>query len=286
LHDAAFGDDPDDIEAAAGRGFGHRDLMARMTAALEETRASRARMVAAGDRGRRLLERDLHDGAQQRLIALALRLETLAHELDEDAPRAAEKVRALGADVQAALEEIRRLGHGLYPATLADNGLGAALRAEARRLPVPATVECRDGVRYPPEIELAVYFCVMEALQNVAKHAAAARKVTLSLREERGSLVVEITDDGPGFRPGEVGEGAGIASMKDRLEVVSGELTVDAAPGRGVRVVGAIPLDAPRAMQDAWLERAERGRVDAREIVAASAVLRRRRLGDPRRDGA
>jgi signal transduction histidine kinase len=207
----------------------------------DELRASRARVVATGDRERRRIERDLHDGAQQRLVALAVKAR-LARELQASDPEAASTVLdELGADVRKAIDELRALAHGIYPQELAERGLRAALVTTARRLTPPATVHGTTVARYPPEIEAAVYFCCLEALQNVTKHAGNGSRATISLRGEEGALVFEVADDGVGFDP-RSGRGAGLAGMADRIGAIGGRLRVESTPGAGTRVVGTVPL--------------------------------------------
>jgi signal transduction histidine kinase len=231
------------IDAAAGYAriaLDNERLYAQLRASLAEVRASRARIIASADRERRRIERDLHDGAQQRLVALRIKLELAEEALaaDPDAGRA--RLQALGAEIDATLDEIRSLAHGVYPPLLADEGLGEALRAAARRAPLAATVSV-DGIgRYPPEVESAVYFCCLEALQNAAKHADGATSVIVSLAED-DRLRFEVRDDGPGFSLDGPG-GAGLTNMRDRVSVLGGELEVVSEPGQGVVVTGSVPF--------------------------------------------
>jgi signal transduction histidine kinase len=209
----------------------------------DELRASRARVVTAGDRERRRIERDLHDGAQQRLIALAVKAR-LARELAASDPESASTVLAeLGSDIDRAIDELRALAHGIYPQDLVERGLRAALVAAARRMTPPARVDAALKQRYPAEIEAAVYFCCLEALQNAAKHAGNGARATISLREEPGALVFEVADDGVGFDPRNE-RGAGLAGMADRIGGIGGRLRVESTRGAGTRVVGAVPLYA------------------------------------------
>lgn len=208
----------------------------------EQLRASRARVVSAADAERRRIERDLHDGAQQQLIALAVNLR-LARELGGSDPAQATSVlEQLGSDLEAALNELRELAHGIYPPLLADRGLAEALSAVAARAPVRTRLETVAIGRYPPPLEATVYFCCLEALQNAGKHAGRAATATLSVRETEGALLFEVSDDGAGFEPSRSESGAGLANMTDRLGAIGGTLRIDSSPGRGTRIAGTIPL--------------------------------------------
>src|SRR4051794_668133 len=208
----------------------------------DELRESRARVVSAGDAERRRIERDLHDGAQQHLLGLVVNLR-LARELAEHEP--AESIallEAMGRDAKAAVEEIRELAHGIYPPLLLDRGLGEALPAAARRAPPHVRVEVDARRRYAGEVEAAVYFCCLEALQNTAKHAGPSARATIRVWEEQGALRFEVADDGAGFVDGEVPAGAGLSGMRDRLGALGGRLAVSSPDGGGATVAGTIPL--------------------------------------------
>jgi signal transduction histidine kinase len=208
----------------------------------EELRASRARVVTAADAERRRIERDLHDGAQQHLVGLVVNLR-LARELaDADPAGAKALLESLGQDAKQAFEELRELAHGIYPPLLLDRGLADALRAVASRAGIGTRVAATGTGRYPPQVEATVYFCCVEALQNVAKHAGEAAGATISVVEEHGVLRFEVVDDGAGFDPRTARRGAGLTSMSDRLGALGGHLTVSAQPDRGTRVSGTIPL--------------------------------------------
>ena len=208
----------------------------------EQLRASRSRVVSAADAERRRIERDLHDGAQQQLVALSANIR-LAHELARsDLAAALAVLEQLGRDVQAALEELRELAHGIYPPLLADRGLAEALSAVAARGPVHARLEAPLLDRYPPDVEATVYFCCLEALQNTGKHAGDAATATMRVEEKSGKLAFEVSDDGLGFDPASHSGGAGLANMTDRLGAIGGTLRIESAPGRGTRVAGTIPL--------------------------------------------
>jgi signal transduction histidine kinase len=212
----------------------------------DELRLSRARVVSAADAERRRIERDLHDGAQQRLVSIVVNLR-LARELaGSDPAEATVLLERLGDEAQSALEELREIAHGIYPPLLADRGLADALSAVAGRAPIRTRLEVEPRRRYPPQIEATVYFCCVEALQNASKHAGRDASATLSVRDTEGALVFEVRDDGSGFSVGSARGGAGLANMTDRLGAIGGSLRVDSSPGRGTRVAGTIPLHAQR----------------------------------------
>jgi signal transduction histidine kinase len=209
----------------------------------EELRASRARIVATGDAERRKIERNLHDGAQQQLVALALNIRLASELVEEDPPAATEMLEKLTADVRETIAELRALAHGIYPPLLADAGLAEALRSAAGRSPLTVDVDI-DGIgRYPSEVEAAVYFCCLEAMQNAAKHAEGAT-VELRVAREDDALVFEVADDGPGFDVGAAVKGAGYTNMSDRLGALGGTVRWESTPGAGSRVRGSIPVGA------------------------------------------
>ena len=206
-----------------------------------ELQASRTRIVTAADSERRRIERNLHDGAQQRLSALAIKL-SLASELAEhDVDQARDLLAELRADVRETADELRCLAHGIYPPLLAEKGLDAALSAAARRSTLPITVQAGPLGRYPAEIEATVYFCCLEAIQNACKHAGNEATLGLRVREEDGVLTFEVTDDGRGFDASARGLGAGFVNMEDRLRALRGRMRVESAPGQGTRVTGTLP---------------------------------------------
>jgi len=222
-----------DVAAQAG-------LVLRNVGLIEDLRASRQRLVAAADEARRGLERNLHDGAQQQLVALRISL-GLARQVMADSPgEAADLLAQTEHRAEEALQELRDLAHGIYPPLLADLGLSAALQAQAHKAAVPVTIEAAAVGRYPQEIEAAVYFCVLEALQNVAKYAQApAARVTL--RQDGQNLVFTIADDGTGFDPATTPIGTGLQGITDRLAALGGTLGITSAPGHGTQVTGRIP---------------------------------------------
>ena len=213
---------------------------------LEVVRESRRRIVTAQDARARSLERNIHDGAQQQLIALTVKLGLAEQLVERDPTKARELLGTLRADATDALEDLRDLARGIYPPLLADEGLGAALEAQARKSPDAVTV-VTDGIgRYSQEIESAVYFSCLEALQNVAKYAAASR-VTIQLAETSDELRFEVDDDGRGFDTTVRRPGTGLRGILDRLEAVGGALIVRSVPGSGTTVVGTVPVDGPGA---------------------------------------
>jgi signal transduction histidine kinase len=246
IHDAALRDDRAFIDTATSYAFmtldNHR-LSAQTSSLLREVRESRARIQAAADDERRRIERDLHDGAQQRLVALRIKLELAAERMADGEEDGAARLRGLGGDVEEALDEIRSLARGIYPSPLADRGLVEGLRAAALRNPLHTTVLAAGVQRYSREIESAAYFCCLEALQNAAKHAHGASAAVIDLYDN-GSLLVQVRDDGAGFDPDQVGTGVGFISMRDRLAAVGGELDITSSVGRGTCVTAKIPLHA------------------------------------------
>ena len=208
----------------------------------EELRASRSRVVAAADAERRRIERDIHDGAQQQLIALAVNLR-VARELAQQDPAASrELLRQLGGDVRDTLEDVRALAHGIYPPLLLDSGLAPALRAAAARAAIDVQIEIGTLGRHPADVEASVYFCCLEALQNAAKHAGGAACASLRVSAGSGLVRFEVADDGVGFDPASPSDhGAGLQGMADRLGAVGGALTVASCPGRGTRISGSVP---------------------------------------------
>ena len=208
----------------------------------DELRESRARIVASGDAERRRVERNLHDGAQQHLVALAINIR-LARDIVADDPAGADEMLGqLAQDVQLTIRELRELAHGIYPPLLADNGLGDALRAAASRSPLTVRVTVAEEVRrYRAEVEAAIYFSCLEALQNAAKHAPDAT-VDLRLWTASGGLLFSVTDDGPGFDPATARGGHGFVNMADRLGAIGGTVRWDSRPGHGATISGTVPL--------------------------------------------
>jgi signal transduction histidine kinase len=208
---------------------------------LEELRASRARLVQAGDAERRRLERDLHDGAQSRLVALALLLGQLRKRVEGDADAAALLERAQD-ELATSLAELRELARGIHPAVLTERGLEPAIAALAARSAVPVTVRADGGERLPGPVEIAAYFVVSEALANVAKYARAS-EATVAVWREDGHVAVEVADDGVGGA--DVSRGSGLRGLADRVAALEGTLRLDSPPGGGTRVRVEIPCGMP-----------------------------------------
>jgi signal transduction histidine kinase len=235
-----------DLASQAGLVLKNVGLTAQLLQRLEELRASRQRLVAAQDEERRRLERNLHDGAQQNLVALKVKLGLAEMFTERDPARARATLAELKTDTDEALETLRDLARGIYPPLLADRGLVAALESQARKATVPVAVET-DGVdRYPKEIEAAVYFCVLEALQNVQKYAGGS-PATVRLRASADALTFAVEDEGAGFDAATQSKGSGLQNMEDRLDALGGSVTVASTPGRGTRVAGTIPIAAALA---------------------------------------
>ena len=226
----------EDMAAQAG-------LVLRNVRLIEELRASRQRLVAAQDEERRKLERNLHDGVQQQLVALSVKLKLADSLAQRDGEKAHELLMQLQDETTGALEDLRDLARGIYPPLLADKGLASALEAQARKAAVPVSIVAGHLGRYSQDVEAAVYFCSLEALNNVAKYASATH-TTVHLSQEDGWLAFDVTDDGVGFDAAATSYGTGLQGMVDRVEAVGGELHVRSDPGRGTTVVGRVPVRA------------------------------------------
>ena len=216
-------------------------LVLRNVRLIEELRASRQRLVAAQDEERRRLERNLHDGAQQQLVALAIKAKLAQAFVGRDDQRVRDIIGEVQADAGETLESLRDLARGIYPPLLADQGLAAALQAQTRKAAIPVEVVANGLGRYTRDVEAAVYFCCLEALQNVAKYAAASRAV-IRFEERDGELTFAVEDDGEGFDPQATPMGTGVQGMADRLDALGGRLEVRSALGRGTTVTGRLPL--------------------------------------------
>jgi signal transduction histidine kinase len=248
----SFSDDDDRVLTELARQVGLAFHNAQLDTALQTTldelrgqaealRESRARIVASGDAERRRVERNLHDGAQQNLVALAINLRLARDILTEDPAAAGQMLDELGDEVKRTIQELRELAHGIYPPLLADSGLGEALRAAASRSPLSVQVASAGIGRYTPEIEAAVYFCCLEALQNAAKHAPDA-SVEVRIWEDSGGLLFSVNDDGPGFDAERARKGHGFVNMADRLGAIGGTVRWQSEPGHGAQIRGSIPL--------------------------------------------
>jgi signal transduction histidine kinase len=241
IHDESLGDHPelvDGVVAAAGLALENERLQAQLRARLEELSASRARLVEAADTERRRLERNLHDGAQQRLVALSLSL-SLAQRRRAGDTATCELLEQTRSELADALAELRELARGIHPAVLTERGLGPALDGLASRAHVPVDVRELPGERLPAGVEAAAYYLVAEALTNVAKYARASA-ASVRVCVEDSQLLVEVADDGVGGA--DASRGSGIRGLADRVEALDGRLDVDSPPGAGTRVLAAIPL--------------------------------------------
>jgi signal transduction histidine kinase len=235
-----------DLADQAGLVLRNVRLTEDLRARLDDLKAAQTRIVRAQDEERRKLERNIHDGAQQQLVALAVKLRLLGQLVGRDPGKAEALASDLQAETTDALENLRDLARGIYPPLLADQGLAAALEAQARKAAVPTSVDA-DGIgRYPQDVEATVYFSVLEALQNVAKYAGASA-ATVTLGEAEGRLQFSVTDDGRGFDTASTRYGTGLQGIADRLEVVGGTLVVRSAAGEGTTVHGAVPLRSVEA---------------------------------------
>jgi signal transduction histidine kinase len=242
VHATAVSETPellDDASAAAALALENARLEVELRARLEALRASRARLVEAGDAERRRLGRDLHDGAQQRLVALMIELQLARERFTDDPAGARELVDSAFANAQAAVGELRDLASGIHPAVLSQRGLDAALESLASRAPVPVELESSLSDRLPIAVETAAYFVVAEALTNVAKYAEATH-ARVEVRRENGCAVVAIRDDGIGGA--EAAGGSGLRGLGDRVGALDGTLEVSSPPGAGTLVRARIPL--------------------------------------------
>lgn len=246
LHDPALEAEADlvrTVGAAASLALENERLEVALRARVEELRASRARIVSAGDEQRRRLERDLHDGAQQRLVLAAISLQRAAASFDDDPQRARALLDASARELAEATTELRELARGLHPAVLTDRGLGAAVEALAGRATVPVELGAMPTERLPSPVEVASYFVVAEALTNVARYAEADR-ARVSVSSDGVTLTVEVTDDGVGGA--DPGSGSGLRGLADRVAALDGRLEVESPPGEGTTVRATLPLAADR----------------------------------------
>jgi signal transduction histidine kinase len=240
VHDAALDTSPELVEAAAAAAslaIDNERLKADLRARVEDLRVSRVRIVEAADEARRRIERDLHDGAQQQLLALALELRVLRASISD--PEAGPLVDGLGVRLEAALSELRELARGIHPAILTRSGLDPAIASLADRSPVPVEVQSAIDGRLAPAVEAAAYFVVAEALTNVARYADAAGARVELRGDGNGGIVVVVADDGVGGADPDAG--SGLRGLQDRLAVVEGVLAIDSPPGAGTRLEATIP---------------------------------------------
>ena len=249
----AFTDDDDlmltELARQVGLALHNVELDSALQESLDEVRrqaaelqASRARIVAASDAARRQIERNLHDGAQQHLVALAVNVRLARKLAETDPPASLEILDGLSHGLQDAVQELRSLAHGIYPPLLVDRGVEEALRAAAGRAALPTEVSASGLARYSAEEEAAVYFCCMEAMQNAGKHAGDGARVDIKVWTDSGWLCFEVADDGAGFDDAVASRGTGFVNMSDRVGAVGGTVQVRSTPGRGTTVSGKIPV--------------------------------------------
>jgi len=246
VHDAALSEDPELVEAVGAAtvlAFENRRLQQDLLDSVDELRASQRRLVGAASSERRKIERDLHDGVQQKLVALRIQLE-LALELVEDESVAGGRLAGISAAFDDALDDLRSVAHGIYPPLLADGGLVAGLQDAARRSTVPVALGVADVGRFSEDCEAAVYYCCLEALQNVDKHAGPDAAASLRLWRDGRVVAFSVSDDGVGFDAPLAARGAGLTNMADRMGAVGGLLHVRSAPGEGTTVEGRLPVEA------------------------------------------
>jgi signal transduction histidine kinase len=236
IHDPMLDTDSALVEGLAASSL----MMLENVRLVAELHASRARLVETAEQERRRLERDLHDGAQQRLVAIRIRLGLVADSLDD--PELAAQLEAIGIQSEEAIEDLRTLAHGIYPPTLREYGVGDALRTFAMTAPSLAMKVDDEGIgRCSPTVEAAIYFCATEAVQNATKHAGARARVTITLGRDEQRVHFVVADDGVGMENPSAGDG--LTSMRDRIAAVGGELEITSAPGHGTTIRGSVPLE-------------------------------------------
>jgi len=239
VHDKALLETPQLVEstvAAARLALDNERLQAQLRAQLVALRASRARLVQTADAERRRLERDLHDGAQQRMLALGLALQLMRSHVERD-PAAASLLAEAQTELQHSLRELRELARGIHPAILTDQGLASAARTLASRAPIPVTVSSTEK-RFPPAIETAAYFVIAEALTNIAKYADAS-KASITIGQDNGYARIDVHDDGIGGA--DPAKGSGLAGLADRIGALDGRLTISSDARAGTRITAQIP---------------------------------------------
>jgi signal transduction histidine kinase len=235
---------------------------------IDELRASRSRIVDTADHERRRLERDLHDGAQQRLMAVQVKLRLAQQQIEDDGVVA--QLEAIGNDAEAAVEELRSLAHGIYPPVLRNSGLVNALRSVAMTAPIAISVTDEGIGRCSPLVEAAIYFCSVEAIQNAIKHGGSNVQVGATVGRDRDRVHFAITDDGVGFDHAESGDGHGLIGMRDRVGAVGGELEIVSSPGGGTTVRGTIPEAVTPRPDDALPSRNPDARIPPRTSRSAA----------------
>jgi signal transduction histidine kinase len=264
VHDPSVAEERERVRAvggAAALALENERLEAELRAHVQELRASRVRIVESADAARRRIERDLHDGAQQQLVALALTLRTARSRLERDPAAAAELLDAAAADLDAAMRELRELARGIHPAVLTDRGLGPALDALAQRMPLPVEIAAAPAGRLPDPVEAAAYFVVAEAITNVARYAGATH-ARVAVTRDGDRVVVEVADDGVGGA--DPAAGSGLRGLADRVAALDGRLEVESPPGGGTTVRAVIPCPPAPPATPAWTPPPARDTVDTR----------------------
>jgi signal transduction histidine kinase len=232
-----------DLASQAGLVLSNVRLTEALKARLDDLKAAQKRLVSAQDAERRRLERNIHDGAQQQLVALAVKLKLADGLIERDAQKAREIVGQLQGETHTALEDLRDLARGIYPPLLADKGLVSALEAQARKSGLPVEVHADAIARYPQDVEAAVYFSCLEAMQNIAKYASAS-SASVTIAERDHSLCFTVSDDGRGFDPAAATGGTGLQGIADRVGALDGQVTVTSSPGSGTTIEGRLPVPA------------------------------------------
>ena len=255
------------VGAAAVMHLENAQLEADLRASTGDLAASRARLVEAAHAERRRIERDLHDGVQQQLVGLRISLDLAGELIKEEPVRGERMIAAIGVQLDEAVEALRSLATGIYPAVLHEYGLGEALKSVACHSPVPVSIRASGVRRYPEDTEIAVYFCCLEALQNIVKHAGPGIAATIQLWQEHQRLCIEVRDGGGGFDPAHAQPGSGLLNMRDRIEAVGGALVVVSRRGHGTSVRGSVPV--PGSVLRA-AGATERGAAGATELGAAA----------------
>jgi signal transduction histidine kinase len=248
VFDARLANEVTFVQAAGGAAtmrLERAQLEAELRASAIELAASRIRLVEAADAERQRIERDLHDGIQQHLLGLRIKLDLAAESLNDEPELGKQLIASIGRQMDDLLGQVRSLARGIYPAVLSGRGVGEALKSAARLAPGPVSVRTHGVGRYPEDVEVAVYFSCLEALQNVAKHAGPNAPAVVSLREEGGWLWFEVRDFGAGFDPGAVEAQHGLINIHDRIDAVGGSVAVSSPRGLGTRVAGRVPVSPP-----------------------------------------
>jgi signal transduction histidine kinase len=247
VHDQQLSEDPELLQAAGAvalLAMENAELDSAWKGSVGELADSRARLVRAGNRERRRLERDLHDGAQQRLMSLQIKLQMAQQHAD---PELAEELGDIRVDAIEAVEELRALAHGIYPPVLRERGVGSALRSVAMTAPIPITVNDQGIGRFEPAAEAAIYFCAMEGIQNTIKHAGDHPEVTIAFERDPDRVRFTVADNGVGMDTGSVAAGMGLTDMRDRIGAVGGQLELSSSPGQGTVIHGTVPDPNTRA---------------------------------------